>query len=119
MLLRVYLQIVVIIAMLCAGQLIFRESALSVPPLNAVSGLQSLARNPVFLVALALYGLSTMLWVGVLQQAPLSRAYPFMALSFAVVPLASALTTSQTPSVRLGLGVCLVVGGLILIGGRA
>lgn len=118
MMLRVYVQIVVIIAMLCAGQLLFRQSALSVPPLNTVSGMLSLARSPVFLLALVLYGVSTLLWVGVLQQAPLSRVYPFMALSFAVVPLLSALTSNETLSVRLGLGICMIVGGLFLIGGR-
>src|SRR5665213_707789 len=75
---RLYLQIFVVIAMLCAGQLLFRQSALSVPPLSTVAGLLGLARNPAFLVALALYGGATVLWVGVLQQVPLSRAYPFM-----------------------------------------
>ena len=119
MMLRVYLQIVVIIAMLCAGQLLFRQSALSVPPLGTVSGMLSLGRSPVFLAALAMYGISTLLWVGVLQQAPLSRVYPFMALSFAVVPVLSAVTSNEPLTARLGIGICMVVGGLFLIGGRA
>jgi len=118
MIVRLYLQIFVVIAMLCAGQLLFRQSALSVPPLSTVAGLLSLARNPAFLVALALYGGATVLWVGVLQQMPLSRAYPFMAISFAVVPLLSVFTANEPLSARLCLGVGMVVGGLLLIGSR-
>jgi drug/metabolite transporter (DMT)-like permease len=67
-----------------------------------------------FYAALILYGALTVLWVWLLSSVPLSRAYPFVALSFVFTPILAviAFNESVTPSYILGL--VLIVGGLIL-----
>ncbi len=116
MTLRNYLQIAGVMMLLAAGQLLFRKSALSVPSLGTLAGLLRLAATPSFLAALLIYGIATVMWVGVLQEVPLSRAYPFMALSFAVVPIAAILLGGETVTLRLGFGIALVLIGFLLIG---
>ena len=64
-----------------------------------------------FAFALAVYGIATIGWIWVLQYVPLSRAYPFMALSFVLVPAASRMFLAEP------LGGTYVVGvGLICVG---
>jgi drug/metabolite transporter (DMT)-like permease len=67
-----------------------------------------------FYAALILYGALTLLWIWLLSAVPLSRAYPFVALSFVFTPILAviAFNESVTPSYILGL--VLIIGGLIL-----
>ena len=107
-----------VVTLNAAGQLLFQKSASGAPSLATLAGIASLLINPVFILALALYGIGTLLWVGVLQQVPLSRAYPFNALSFILVPMAAILVFGEAATVRLFVGLALVVIGLIVIGAR-
>lgn len=114
-----HIVILAVIALLAAGQLLFRKAAIAAPPLSSVSGLLALLSNPVFILALGIYGAATLLWVGVLQQVPLSRAYSFMALSFVIVPVASMLLFGEAITPRLIIGIVLVFAGLLLIGTKS
>ena len=64
---------------------------------------------------LLLYAVATVLWVYLLHGLPLSRAYPFIALVFAFVPLLSWLAFRDTLDLRYGLGLALMMSGLYLI----
>ena len=66
--------------------------------------------------ALAIYGVATIGWVWVLQHVHLSRAYPFMAISFVLVPAASFFLFDEQLDIRYILGVCLICLGVILAG---
>ncbi len=66
------------------GQLLFKKAAMGLP---AQPGVADWLLNGWLLVALALYGLTTLLWVWILRHAPLHLAYPFMGLAFLLVPL--------------------------------
>lgn len=65
------------------GQLLFKKAAMALP---AQAHLTDWIFNGWLLVALALYGLTTVLWVWILRSAPLHLAYPFMGLAFVFVP---------------------------------
>ena len=112
------LQVLAVTGMLAIGQLLFRRAAVGVPPLSTLGGVAALLSHPLFLLALALYGVATVLWVGVLQQVPLSRAYPFTALGFVVVPLCAVLFLGEPMDTRLGAGLALIFAGLMLAGSR-
>ena len=114
-----YAQIVAVVALMTGGQLLFRMTAVGAPSLATWNGLSTLIMNPLFLLALFIYGAATLLWVGVLQQVPLSRAYAFTALSFVIVPVAAIVLFGEPASARLGIGVVLVIAGLALIGARS
>lgn len=64
---------------------------------------------------LLLYAIATVLWVYLLHGLPLSRAYPFIALVFAFVPLLSWFVFHEALDLRYGLGLALTLAGLYLI----
>lgn len=66
------------------GQLLFKKAALA---LSGQMHWMDWVFNGWLIVALALYGLTTLLWVWILRSAPLHLAYPFMGLAFVLVPL--------------------------------
>jgi drug/metabolite transporter (DMT)-like permease len=71
--------------------------------------------NGYFIVALVLYAALTVLWVWILSFTPLARAYPFVALAFALTPALGILLFGETASLRLVIGIVLIIGGLCLI----
>ena len=64
---------------------------------------------------LLLYAIATVLWVYLLHGLPLSRAYPFIAMVFAFVPLLSWIVFRDALDLRYGVGLALMVAGLYLI----
>jgi drug/metabolite transporter (DMT)-like permease len=114
-----YGQLIVVVAMLTVGQLLFRKAAVAAPPLTTLKGFFALGTSPLFFLALVIYGLTTLLWATVLQQIPLSRAYAFTALSFVFVPAAAVLVYGEKMTLQLAIGFCMVIAGLFLIGARS
>ncbi len=100
------------VALIALGQLLFKYTA------NAwrLAGTfyDSLVIVPAF-SALTIYGCATLLWIVVLQDAPLSRVYPYMALSFVLVALASWLVLREQIPLGQVAGLALVLGGLLVI----
>ena len=100
------------------GQLLFKAAALRYAagaPLG--ERLLSLVQNVYFLAAIVLYVALTVLWVWILTFTPLSRAYPFVALAFALTPLLAGFVFGEAMTVRLMLGIGLILGGLLLVAG--
>ena len=60
-----------------------------------VERLFTMMLNGYFLGAVLLYAALTVLWVWILTFTPLSRAYPFVALAFALTPLLGALVFAE------------------------
>jgi drug/metabolite transporter (DMT)-like permease len=101
---------------MAGGQLLFKAAALRYLPDGPLGErLLSIVLNSYFLVALVLYGALTVLWVWVLTFTPLSRAYPFVALAFAITPLLGGLVFGEPIALRLMLGIGLILGGLLLV----
>lgn len=108
------IEFVVIVCTLgiAVGQILFKLSA------NAAKHADSFFAAPALLYlffALALYGVTTLAWVWVLQKADLGRIYPFMAVSFVFVPLVSYFVFGERFSTNYFFGLALVVLGLIVI----
>ena len=101
---------------MAGGQLLFKAAALRLPAEGGfVERLLGLAYNGYFLAAFVAYIGLALVWLWVLSFTPLSRAYLFVALSFALVPLAAALAFGEPLSGRFLLGAVLTVCGLILV----
>lgn len=98
--------------MLACGQALFKLSATSVPSLVSVNGLLALAVNPWFWAALVLYGAATLLYLYILQQVPLSVAYPFVALGFIVIPAISWAFFKEPMSLYYAAGVAFILIGI-------
>lgn len=103
---------------MAGGQLLFKTAALqSAEGAPLATRLLALLVNPAFLAAIALYGALSVLWVWVLTFTPLSRAYPFVAIAFALTPVLGALAFSEPLSPRLIAGLVVIGAGLFLVAG--
>ena len=116
-----FLQIVLLTAYgagMAGGQFLFKMAAQR-SVLNATLGerLIQLTENIYFFAAVALYGGLAVLWVWILSFTPLSRAYPFVAIAFAITPLLGAWMFGEQLSLRLGLGIAAIVLGISVVVG--
>jgi multidrug transporter EmrE-like cation transporter len=103
-------------AAMAGGQLLFKTAAMR--GAGAASLTERVAGslfNGYFIVALILYAALTVLWVWILSFTPLSRAYPFVALAFALTPALGIMMFGEAASLRLAIGIVLIVCGLCLI----
>jgi len=101
-----------------AGQLLFKVAALRVDdghPLSKRALL--LLQDAPFIGAIALYSALSVLWVWLLTFTPLSRAYPFVAIAFALTPVLGALVFAEPLSARLLVGIAVIACGLVLVVG--
>lgn len=101
--------------MLGGGQLLFKLAADRLVTGQGIGQLAaSFATLPMF-GALTLYGLTTVLWVYLLHGLALSRAYPFIALAFAIVPLLAWLLLDEALGPQYWIGLAIVLAGLYVI----
>jgi drug/metabolite transporter (DMT)-like permease len=103
---------------MAGGQLLFKMAAFRFAA-DAPVGERMLAllQNGFFLAAMTLYAALAVLWVWVLSFTPLSRAYPFVAVAFAITPILGGLAFAEPVTLRLVGGIVLILCGLVLIVG--
>lgn len=90
------------------GQLLFKRAALSIS--NAALW-KHWVLNGWLIAALALYGVTTLVWIFVLRHAPLHLAYPFMGLAFLIVPCLGWMFLGEP--IRFPT----IVGGMLILAG--
>jgi len=102
----------VCVALIALGQVLFKYGAGALQLSQSLLDRRALA---ILMTALAVYGAATLLWIFLLRSVPLGRLYPYMALSFVLVALASWLLLGErvVPGQVAGLG--LIVAGLLVI----
>jgi drug/metabolite transporter (DMT)-like permease len=99
---------------LATGQIMFKYVAIRVPPFSRLADIGQLFLEPLFWSSVTLYGAATILWIYLLQQVPLSRAYPFVALGFLIVPVAASAIFGDNLPIRYFLGSVLIAFGVYL-----
>jgi len=104
---------------MAVGQILFKRVALQITPGTGSSWLLEAARLPSMWAAVALYAGATLLWVRILTSVPLSRAYPFAALAFVLVPAAGYLFFHEPITIRYAIGVTFIVVGVVIAAGAA
>lgn len=97
---------------LAAGQILFKAVSQRIQGFSDLIGDRTALA--MFVVALAIYGSSTLVWILALRQVPLSYAYMFMAIGFVLVPVAAWLFFSEPLSPRLVAGAVLIAAGVWL-----
>lgn len=76
----------------------------------------AVATSPGVMGGLVLYGLATMLWLGVLARVELSQAYPFVGLSFVLTAAMGYFIFADALSAMRVAGIALIVAGVVLVG---
>lgn len=112
--LPVILGLIVTPVFIAIGQVLFKLASRTTGNLD-LGGLTALILNPWLLIALVIYGSGTIVWVYVLKSVPLNYAYPFMALTFCLVPLFAWLFLGEAVTWQLAIGTALVLAGLAVI----
>ncbi|OZI32040.1 4-amino-4-deoxy-L-arabinose-phospho-UDP flippase [Bordetella genomosp. 10] len=104
------------VAVLCvlgiaAGQILFKMCAQS---LHRTGSFFVMETATTLFLALALYGITTIAWIWVLQKLDLGRVYPFMALAFVLVPIASHFIFNEQFKPQYFIGVGLIMVGIVV-----
>lgn len=108
--------LVQIVAVLCViglaiGQILFKISAVSLTQTGSFFALKTAIT---LLTAMALYAMTSIAWVWVLQKEELGRVYPLMALAFILVPLGSSLVFGERFQLQYFVGVALIMVGIVV-----
>jgi drug/metabolite transporter (DMT)-like permease len=104
------------VALLCVvgiatGQILFKLSAASLQRTGSWFDTHTLI---MLFSAFALYGVTTLAWIWVLQKIELGKAYPLMALAFILVPLGSHFILGERFQWQYFVGVILIVVGIVV-----
>lgn len=100
------------VSLISLGQVLFKYVGL----LSAQSANGLSVRTLLFGgIALSIYGFATLIWIYLLRSVPLSKAYPFMALSFVLVPFAAYLFYGETVTPAYYLGLLFIMSGIVVI----
>ena len=107
---------VYVIALLCVvglaiGQILFKVSAAEI---TASGSIFSPKAAIALLAAMCIYGVTSVVWVWILQKVELGRVYPLMALAFILVPIGSHFGFGERFQAQSFIGVALIMIGIIV-----
>jgi len=107
-----------IVALLCVlglalGQILFKLSAIY---LSEAGSFFSIKPALAILVAMILYGVTSLVWIWVLQHVELGKIYPLMAFAFILVPIGSFFVFGERFNIQYFIGIALIMTGVIVIG---
>lgn len=99
------------VILIATGQIVFKSAADA-----GVNAGTFFSPRPIAIAvaALSIYGVASILWMLLLQHAPISRVYPFMGLAFVIVPIAAYSIFGEPLSARYLLGSLLIAAGVVL-----
>lgn len=106
-----YIVAIICVLGIATGQILFKLSAATMHQAENIFDKRSLI---ILFFALALYGITTLAWVWVLQKIELGRAYPLMALAFVLVPIGSHFVFGERFNIYYIAGVAVIMMGILL-----
>ena len=102
--------------LLASGQVLFKIAAQSSQS-HAGANIHivlEFALNPFFLAGLVVYAVATFVWVILLRDNALNKAYLVVALSLVLVSVAGTILFKEPVSVRLVAGILIIILGLLV-----
>ena len=96
------------------GQLLLRHGMQSAKTAGGSLAMHAI-RSPHVVGGLAIFGISAIVWLAALSRVPLSRAYPFNALTYVGILLAAKFGLHEDVTPTRWFGAALVVTGLLLV----
>ncbi len=102
----IFLAAVTVVGMVI-GQVLFKLAA-------GRGSVEQILMSPVLWAAVCLYGAVTFAWVLLLREMDLARAYPLVAATYILVPLASAVMFGEKLTLFYAAGVGLIISGIII-----
>lgn len=74
-----------------------------------------MATNPLLIVGIAIFGISTLLWLFALAKADLSFAYPFLSLTYLAVLFGGAVLFGDKVTLPRVLGFAIIITGVWIV----
>lgn len=74
-----------------------------------------MATNPLLIVGIAIFGVSTLLWLFALAKADLSFAYPFLSLTYLAVLIGGAFLFGDRVTLPRVLGFITIIAGVFIV----
>ena len=105
------LKLLIAVLLGSAGQLLFKLGAKNLGA-GILSMIISFITNIYLFLGVLCYGISTLIYVNVLQKMPLSLAYPFISISYVFVLLLSYLFLGENLNAYKIIGVSFIVLGV-------
>ena len=105
-----------VVVLVTSGQILFKMAAQSLKePLPVqFDSLVRILTNPYLLTSLFVYGTATVLWLLVLRQMDLNKAYLVVAVTLVLVPLAGTIWFREPFTWNLLLGLGIILAGLVV-----
>ena len=104
------------------GQLLLKAGMNSVVAASATGKLQlsvdtliHMATNPLLIVGIAIFGVSTLLWLFALAKADLSFAYPFLSLTYLAVLVGGAFLFGDKVTLPRVVGFAVIITGVLIV----
>ena len=104
------------------GQLTLKAGMNSVVQASATGKLQlsldtliHMATNPLLIVGIAIFGVSTLLWLFALAKADLSFAYPFLSLTYLAVLIGGAFLFGDKVTLPRVIGFAVIIAGVLIV----
>jgi len=101
-----------------AGQIMLKHgmrSAAAVAEHSGGSLIVRAATSPWVVIGLVVFGVSAVAWMSTLAQVPLNIAYPYNALGYLLIVLASSTVLHERTSMWTWAGSLMVIAGLITV----
>jgi len=111
-----YLLLVLVSLITCTGQLL-QKQAMDSWKARAAGDVKALLFSPWLWGAVLALGTAMLLWLFVLQQLPVSIAYPMLSLNFVFVTLAARIFFREHTDLRHWVGIGLIMAGIVLLKG--
>ena len=109
-----YVASLAVALILAVGQALFKASALSWVEKDRSGFSIFNIISTTFISSLALYGVATVLWIVVLRNLPLSKAYPFMLIGSACIPIIGYFAFNEPITIRYMVGFTIILVGLFI-----
>lgn len=113
------LAILVAVIFATVGQVLVKKGLNSLGPIDFGVGLLiayfQILRSPFVCLGALTYTCSVFFWLYALSKVDLSFAFPFLALSYVLIMIASAVLLGEHISALRWLGVLAICGGLMLV----
>ena len=81
----------------------------------SVDTLLHMATNPLLIVGIAIFGVSTLLWLFALAKADLSFAYPFLSLTYLAVLIGGAFLFGDKVTLPRVVGFAVIIAGVLIV----
>ena len=106
--------LILVPVMIAFGQFLFKMAGRELSG-NLARDLWNIAWNPWFISAVAFYGVASFLWVIALSKTDISRAYPFMASGFVIVPVLGYFLLNEQLNPTFFAGTGLIIAGILVV----